>query len=390
VRAVNAVAVGKKGLARIRAGHPWIYRSDLAPDPGPAIESGAVVRVNDPRGRAVGTAFYSGPSQIALRMLAHEALEVDAAFLRERLRRAIELRERLGLGRFVRLVNSDADGLPGLVVDRYGDHVVLQALVPGIERRKDLLCDLLEELLRPAGIVERSDVSSRAREELLPAKGVLRGTYQGPTILEEAEARIAVDLLAGQKTGSFLDQRENHLAAGGYARGDAADLFSYAGGFALQLARRAERTTAVEISAAACESIRENAVRSGVALDVVEANAFDWLRDRVAEGRRFDTLVLDPPAFAKSRSTVDAAIRGYKEINLRAFQLLAPGGVLFTCTCSFHVSVERFEETVLDAARDARREVQVLERRGAGRDHPVLLAAPETRYLKCLVLRTLS
>ncbi len=386
---MQPVKLGKKGVDRVRAGHPWIYRSDLEPDPGDRIESGEAVLVTDRRDQAIGTALYSRPSKIALRMLARQPVEVDRGLLRGRLESAIRLRERLfpGAGA-VRLVHGDADLLPGLVVDRYGKHLSIQTLVPGWESRKELLCDLLEELCAPAGIVERNDVRVRELEGLPQRKGVLRGSYAAPTIHEEGAARMELDLVEGQKTGAFLDQRENHLLAGGYARGEALDLFSYVGGFALQLARGAEKVEAVEISAQACAAIRRNAALSGVSnLSVTEANAFDLLRDRLAEGKRYDTVVLDPPAFAKSKATVPAALRGYKEVNLRALQLLRPGGILLTFTCSFHVGVDAFEALVTDAAKDARRDVQVLERRGAARDHPVLLAAPETRYLKGLVLR---
>lgn len=386
---MERVVVTKRGAERIARGHPWIYRSDLAPDPGAAIPSGAAVEVADGRGQVLGTAFWSVPSKIALRMLARTRVEVDRAFFAARLDSALALRERLFPGsRFARLVHGEADLLPGLVVDRYGDHLSIQTTVPGTERFRETICDLLEERLRPAGIVERNDARVRDLEGLPRRKGVIRGSYAAPTIYEEGAARMRVDLVEGQKTGAFLDQRENHLVAGTYARGRCLDLFSYVGGFALQLARHAETVKAVEISAPACEAIRENAALSGVGnVEVVEANAFDLLRDELAAGARYDTVVLDPPAFAKSKASVPAALRGYKEVNLRALQLLAPGGALVTCTCSYHVGPETFEEVVMDAARDARRDVQVIERRGASRDHPVLLAAPETRYLKCLVLR---
>ncbi len=386
---MDRVTISKRGVDRLRAGHPWIYRSDLAPDPGPAIQSGAAVEVLDGRGKALGTAFYSVHSQIALRLLTREPIQIDRAFLRMRLASAIEMRQRVLPGvRDLRLVHGEADFLPGLVVDRYGDHLSIQTLVPGTERRKELICDLLEELLQPAGIVERNDVRTRELEGLQQVKGVLRGTYRGPTIYEEGSAKLETDLLEGQKTGAFLDQRENHLLAGDYAKGRALDLFSYVGGFALQMARNADSVQAVEISSDACARIERNAKLSGVAgVQAMEANVFDWLRDQLASGARYDTIVLDPPAFAKNKAALEAAMRGYKEVNLRALQLLAPGGVLLTATCSYHVSPQAFEDVVTDAARDARREVQVIERRGAGRDHPMLLPVPETRYLKCLVLR---
>ncbi|AKU91841.1 class I SAM-dependent rRNA methyltransferase [Vulgatibacter incomptus] len=385
---MDRVNITKRGVDRLRAGHPWIYRSDLLGNPGDSIESGAAVEVADDKGRPQGTAFYSVQSQIALRMIARETVEPDRAFFRSKLASAIALRERLFPGATaLRLVHGEADLLPGLVVDRYGDHLSIQTPIPATERRKELIADLLEELLKPAGIVERNDARSRLLEGLDQTKGILRGSYEGPTEYREGDTILSVDLLEGQKTGAFLDQRENHIKAGDYAKGRALDLFSYAGGFALQLARGAKSVRAVEISEAACETIGRNAERTGRDVDVVCANVFDWLRDELSSGARYDTIVLDPPAFAKSKSAIPAATRGYKEVNLRALQLLAPGGVLLTFTCSYHVGPEDFEAIVTDAARDAKREVQVLERLGAGRDHPVLLTAPETRYLKGLVLR---
>lgn len=389
---MERITVKKRGAERVRAGHLWIYRSDLHEDPGPGLPSGSAVAVVDERGRPLGTAFYSVRSQIALRLLSREQVEIDRDFLRGRLAAAIGLRERILPGvRHLRLVHGEADLLPGLVVDRYGDHLSIQTLIPGTELRKELICDLLEELLRPVGIVERNDVRSRTLEGLEERKGVLRGSYQGPILYEEGSIRLETDLLEGQKTGAFLDQRENHLLAGAYASGRALDLFAYVGGFALQLARNAETVDAVEISRDACQRIERNAARNGLSnVRALEANVFDWLRDRIAEGARYDTIVLDPPAFAKNKSAVEAALRGYKEVNLRVLQLLAPGGILVTCTCSYHVNAALFEEVVASAARDARREVQVLERRGAGRDHPELLTVPETRYLKCLVVRVVG
>jgi len=385
---MERVIVTKRGADRQRAGHPWIYRSDIVSVPG-GVASGDAVAVVDERGKALGTAFYGAVSQIALRFVAREVVEVDAAFLRGRIASALALREAMFPGvTSLRLVHGEADLLPGLVVDRYGDTLSIQTGIPATDRRKDELCDLLQELTGAAAIVERNDGRTRILEGLPQEKGVLRGAYQGPTAYREGDATIAVDLLEGQKTGAFLDQRENHLRAGAYAKGRALDLFSYAGGFALQLAKGADKVTAVEISDAACDSIRANAATSGRGnVEVVCANVFDYLRDQIAAGVRYDTIVLDPPAFAKNKAAIAAATRGYKEVNLRALQLLSPGGVLLTFTCSYHVSPEDFEALVTDAARDARRDVQVLERLGAGRDHPVLLTAPETRYLKGLVLR---
>lgn len=385
---MERIIITKRGSDRVRSGHPWVYRSDLLG--AKSLAGGEAVIVTDERGRLQGTALYSAHSQIALRFVSREEVAFDRAFLEARLKAAFSLRERLFPGeRWLRLVHGEADLLPGLIVDRYGDHLSIQTPIPATDQRKGLICELLIELLSPTGIVERNDARARLLEGLEQVKGVLWGQYQGPSVVEEGDAKLEIDLIDGQKTGTFLDQRENHLRAAGYASGGRAlDLFSYGGGFALQMAKGAESVRAVEISEAACATIRRNAERSGLEnVEVVNANAFDLLRDELAAERRYEMICLDPPAFAKSKASIAAATRGYKEINLRALQLLAPGGVLMTFTCSYHVSADAFEALIADAARDARRDVQILERLGAGRDHPALLSAPETRYLKGLVLR---
>jgi 23S rRNA (cytosine1962-C5)-methyltransferase len=383
------VQLVRRGVERWQGGHPWIYRADLNGDPG--LPGGEVVRVTDGRGWFIGKAFYSKHSKIALRWLSYEDISVDADFFRQRLAAADALRRKALPGESTyRLVHGEADQLPGLVVDRYGDYLSVQFLVPAMEARKELIADLLTELFKPRGIVNRSDVGVRALEGLQPEKGMLRGELPGPVSFDEGLVRMRADLLEGQKTGAFLDQRENHVVASQYAMGEALDCFSYVGGFALQLATRAQRVTAVEISEAASAQLRDNAAANRLTnLDVVIANAFDFLRDAVDEGRRFDTIVLDPPSFAKNKDAVAAALRGYKEINLRAMQLLRPGGYLISASCTYHVDEQAFEDMLASAATDARRRVQIIERRGAGKDHPVLLNLRETRYLKCFVLRVL-
>ena len=382
------VKITRRGVERLQGGHLWIYRADVEQAP-PALEAGDVVALVDGRGRFLAKAFWSARSKIALRVVTRDEEPVDEAFFADRLSAAIALRERtFGDERFLRLVHGEADLLPGLVVDRYGDVAVLQTLVPATDRRKAFLADLVANALSLRSVVERNDVRVRELEGLTQTKGVLRGPDPGPIEYREGEVRMRVDLLAGQKTGTFLDQRENHLRAGEYARGRCLDCFSYTGGFALQLARRAERVTAVEMQPSPSVLLRENALLNRAEnLEVVEANAFDYLRDRSEEEPAFDLVVLDPPAFAKNKESLPAARRGYKEVNLRAIQVLRPGGILVTSSCSYHLSEAALEELVLDAANDAGRRIQLLERRGAGRDHPVLLGVPETRYLKCLVLR---
>lgn len=384
------IVVTRRGAERLQRGHLWIYRGDVEKAPA-GLESGDVVLLADARGRFLAKAFWSSRSKIALRVVTRDEEPVDEAFFARRIAAAIELRERaFGDERFVRLVHGEADLLPGLVIDRYGDAAALQTLVPATDRRKAFFADLVANALSLRSVVERNDVRVRELEGLAQTKGVLRGPDPGPIEHREGEVRMRVDLLAGQKTGAFLDQRENHLRAGEYARGRCADCFSYAGGFALQLARRAEQVTAVEMQPAAVALLRENAaLNRATNLEVVEANAFDWLRERAEEAPAFDLVVLDPPAFAKSKEALPGARRGYKEVNLRAMLVLKEGGILVTSSCSYHLSEEMLEEIVLDAANDTGRRLQVVERRGAGRDHPVLLGVPETRYLKCLVLRVL-
>jgi 23S rRNA (cytosine1962-C5)-methyltransferase len=384
------VRIGKRGVERWRAGHPWIYLADVEASPA-TLTGGEVVRVEDSRGWFLGQAFFSRESKITLRWLDWTDTPVDEAFFAARLAAAQALRARaLPDETAYRVVHGEADLLPGLVVDRFGEYLSVQFLTKGTELRKAMWVDLLTRQFQPKAIVNRSDASVRKLEGLPQEKGVLAGSLNGPVSYREGHLVLEADLLEGQKTGAFLDQRDNHVLASEWGQGEALDCFSYAGGFALQLALRAKAVTAVEISEAACGLIRANAARNQLGnVTVLTANAFDVLRDWVDEGRRFDTVVLDPPSFAKNKGAVEAAVRGYKEINLRALQLLNPGGILITASCTYHVDEERFEALLDDAAADAKRRVQIVERRGAGRDHPVLLGLRETRYLKCFVLRAL-
>lgn len=383
------VTVSRRGADRIAAGHPWIYRSDLVRPA--ALEPGALVKVVDQRGWFQARAFYSSNSQIALRLLTRADEPCDRAFFLRRVAAAKALREQAFAGvQAFRAIHGEADLLPGLVVDRYGDYLSIQLLIQATDARRALFLSILQELFGPKAVVERSDAKVRLLEGLPQHKSVLYGEVPGSVEILEGDIRVGVDLMGGQKTGGFLDQRENHLAVRAHARGRALDCFSYVGGFALQLARGCERVTAVEMSEPAAELIKANAAKNGLSnLDVVVENAFDFLKSQTETPHRYDVVVLDPPAFAKSRSAIAAAERGYKEINLRALQLLRPGGILVSASCSFHISEEHFEQILHSAAVDSRREVQILERRGAGRDHPVLLGVRETRYLKCFLLRAL-
>ncbi len=384
----QSVTITRRGAERLAHGHPWIYRGDVEKAPA-TLESGDVVVLKDGRGRFLAKAFWSARSKIALRVVTRDDVAIDDTFFGDRLASAIALREKIFPDEpSVRLVHGEADLLPGLVVDKYGDVVVLQTLVPATERRKQLIADMLWNAFRLRCVVERNDVKVRELEGLPLVKGVVRGVEPGALEYLEGEARMRLDVLGGQKTGAFLDQRENRLRAAEYATGKCLDCFTYAGAFALQLARRADHVTAIEMQAGAAALARENAALNHAAnLEIVEANAFDWLRDASEREPEFDLVVLDPPAFAKNKDAIPAARRGYKEINLRAIQVLKPGGILVTASCSYHMSEEMLEEVVRDAARDAGRPAQVLEKRGAARDHPVLMGVPETRYLKCFVVR---
>lgn len=382
------VRITKKGVDRWKSGHPWIYAADIESAPS-SLCGGEIVRVEDTRGWFLGQAYFSRQSKIVLRWLAWNDVPVDEAFFRSRLEAADALRRRAcPEENAYRVVHGEADLLPGLVVDRFGDCLSVQFLIKGTELRKAMWVELLDAHFKPRAIVNRSDAAVRRLEGLEPEKGLLAGALEGPITYREGHVVMEVDLLTGQKTGAFLDQRDNHVVASQWGAGESLDCFSYAGGFALQLALKAKRVTAVEISQAACEQIKTNAARNQLTnVEVVTANAFDFLRDAVDEGRRFDTIVLDPPSFAKNKDAIEGAVRGYKEINLRAMQLLNPSGTLITASCTYHIDEARFEAMLDSAAADAKRRVQIVERRGAGPDHPVLLGLRETRYLKCFVLR---
>jgi 23S rRNA (cytosine1962-C5)-methyltransferase len=386
---IPVVRVSTKGEARIKRGHPWIFRSDV--ERAGSIEPGRIVKVEGPRGRGLGFAFFSSRSEIRLRMIERgESLPAD--WLTRRLAAAVAWREVIAPGApACRIVHGEGDGIPSLVVDRYGRFLVIQTLSQGTDRLKPEIVGALSALLKPEGILERNDPKVRGLEGLETQVGVLDGDVPASVEVVEGEASFEVDLFHGQKTGLFLDQRENHLMLRGYARGRVLDAFSYDGGFALQAAPRAESVLAVDVSADCVGRIARNAQRSGMSnVTAREGNAFDVLRELGEAGERFDTVVLDPPAFAKSKSAIANAHRGYKDINLRALKLLRPGGCLVTCSCSYHVHEADFEQILGDAAADAGVRVAVVEKRRQARDHPVLLGVPETYYLKCFVLRRLD
>jgi 23S rRNA (cytosine1962-C5)-methyltransferase len=383
------VIVSKRGESRVRSGHPWIFKSDVTRASG--IAAGSVVRVLGPTGRPLGFAFFSPQSEIQLRMI-ERGESLSPTFVSDRLRAARAWRETIAPGvEALRIVHGEGDGLPSLVVDRYGEYLVVQTLSQATEARKEEIVAALVEIFRPRGILERNDPRVRALEGLPSQVGVLHGEVPDTITVTENGVRFEADLRRGQKTGLFLDQRENHAMARAYARGRVFDGFTYNGGFGLSVAAGADEVLAVDVSAEAVTRVERNAALNGIAnVTAREANVFDLLHDLDGRGERFDTVILDPPAFAKSKSAVEKARRGYKEINLRGLKLLRPGGCLITCSCSYHVHEADLEGILADAAVDAGATVSVVEKRRQARDHPVLLGVPETFYLKCFVLRKLA
>ena len=376
-----------RGFSRLETGHPWIFKSDVEPVDA---ENGAIVDVVA-KGRFLGQAFYSQHSEVTLRMLSRGAL--PESWLTSRIDAAIQFREQtLGLRSACRLVHGESDGLPGLIVDRYADVLALQILASAMESRTPAIVEALVKRLKPRGVVARNDVKVREREGLPREVKTLWGDVPESVEIQEGSVTLSVDVLKGQKTGTFLDQSANHLRFGALAHGRVLDAFCHDGGFGLQAGKNAsvKEVVAVDISAEALVRARANAARNAVELHPIEANVFDFLTDEVAAGSRYDAIALDPPAFAKTKNARDAAWRGYKEINRRALQLLEPGGILMTCSCSYHVSEEEFEAVVGDAAANSGIVAQVIERRSQSPDHPVRLGMPESRYLKALVVRKLE
>ena len=379
------VTVTQKGAARARAGHPWIFRADVSKTAD--LESGAEVRIADARGNFIARGFWAVHSPIALRVLSRNDSELDEAFLRGRLERALQRRRAIyPQADAFRVAHGEADLLPGYFVDLYGGVAAVQHLAEWAEVRREPLARLVAELTSARAVVARDDGSARDFEQLPRRAEPLQGT-DFTARYHEGAIELEVDLRADHKTGGYLDQSENHLRAGELARGEALDAFCYHGGFALQLARKAQHVTAIDQDASAVERTRKNAERNSLRnLEVRAGNALEALRNFDKEGRRFDTLVLDPPAFAKRRDGLEGALRAYREINYRAVRLLAPGGLLVTCSCSGRVTPELFGEVVAWASQEAKRPLQVLEKRGASRDHPPLLGVPETEYLKAWFL----
>jgi 23S rRNA (cytosine1962-C5)-methyltransferase len=385
----HQVPITTAAVRRIRRGHLWIYAGEVDHEPEGAEPP--IVRVADPAGNILGYAFYSRRSTIRLRIISRDPELPSPELLRTRIADAIARRRgKLETASACRLIYGEADLLPGIIVDRYGDYLVLQTLSSGADALKLYLIDILKDAIKPTGILQRNDVKVRRLEGMEEIRSVLWGSVPDEIEIIEDGIRFMVDLLRGQKTGFFLDQSENRIAAKKHASGQALDCFTNTGAFALHFASCCESVLAVDISAESLGLARRNAERNGIRnIDFVSRNVFDYLRELESEGRLFDTVCLDPPAFAKKRKALSGARSGYKEINLRAMKLLKPGGILITSSCSYHMSEADFFDMLCDAAHDCHRYIQVIERRGQASDHPVLASMPETYYLKCFFIRVL-
>ena len=385
------VTVTKKGETRIQRGHPWIFRSDIERREG--AEAGSVVRVLSPRNRPLGFAFFSSRSEITLRMI-ERGSQLSPGFLRQRLQAAIEWRRTIAPdAEAIRLVHGEGDGIPSLVVDKYGEYLVVQTLAQSTDALKPQIVEALTDLLRPKGILERNDPRVRELEGLPRVVSVLAGEIPETVVVQEGDLSFEADLRHGQKTGLFLDQRENRRRAEARAKGRTGlDLFCYQGEWAMHLARGgAEGVLAVDSSEPALALARANVSRNGLSADVefLRMDAFDALRRLEREGRRFGIVVLDPPAMIKSRRAIAAGARAYREHNRLAMSLLEEDGILVSCSCSHHLDDDMFRQVLLEAARSAKRPMRVLDWSGEAPDHPRLLAVPETHYLKCAVLQAL-
>lgn len=388
--ATPAVIISSRAIKRLHEGHLWVYASDVVDVDG--ATGGDVVVMEDERGHAYGYALYSDSSQIVLRWCAPNGPAPNADFWRARLQRAAAYRAAVVADSDAyRLVYSEGDLLSSVIIDRYGDHFVLQTLSQGADKLKGMWVDLLQEMYAPASIIERNDAGVRKYENLPRQNGVLAGEVPDEVVITMNGVAFGLELLSGQKTGAFLDQRENYAAAARYAHGRALDAFTFAGGFALHMAPHVHDVLATDISDDAAALARANAARNGLGnMDVEAVNAFDLLRELDTARERFDTIVLDPPAFAKGKAALEGAYRGYKEINLRALRMLTDGGILITCSCSYHMDEQLFLRMLADAATDANRQVRIIEQRLQARDHPVLLRVPETKYLKCVIAQVVG
>lgn len=387
---MSEVFVKQKGAKRIRKGHLWIYKSDVI---RAEASGGDVVSVYDEAKNFVGKSFYSDSSEIAIRVFTTKNEEIDRDYWRRKIVEAYRRRRSSQNSdtNAMRFVNSEGDLIPSLIVDFYNGIFVIQTLSQGTEKLKQTFVEILSEEFSPQAVVERNDARVRLLEKLEIKNSVLCGEVADQTIIEQDGVKFFVAPLAGQKTGSFLDQRENHFVSRNYARGRALDCFTFNGGFALNLAKSCESVVALDISEDAINLAKRNAELNGIKnIEFQTANVFDALRDCEKAGEKFDTIVLDPPAFVKNRNALKQAVRGYKEINLRALKLLNPNGILITCSCSYHFTEEIFLQTIEEAVRDSKRRVHLVEKKMQSADHPILVGMPETYYLKCFILRVIE
>jgi len=387
---MGLLTLTSKGFAWFRKGHPWIFRDDLEKiqDAAP----GAIVILEKKNGEFVAQGFYSDRSKIAFRLVSPERVAIDREFWKGRLQQAARFREVVvQKANACRLVYAESDGIPSLIVDRYANHLVMQTLSQGADHLTPLFAELLSELFQPSSLILRNDLAVRDLEGLPQEKKVVLGTLPGRIEVQEGDIRYWVDPWTGQKTGAYLDQRENRVRASAYFRGQVLDAFCYQGLFGLHAARSATRVTCLDSSPEALDRAAENARLNGLEnLEFRRENVFDFLKAEVERGNRYDGINLDPPAFAKSRGDVAAAARGYRELNLRALRLLNPEGILVTSSCSYNLSESRFIEILKESAGDAKADVRIIEKRGQGADHPVLLTFPESYYLKCIFLQKIE
>ncbi|MCL6590688.1 MAG: class I SAM-dependent rRNA methyltransferase [Firmicutes bacterium] len=391
---MNQVVLKAGKDKRIKAGHLWVYQGEIGII-GIGVKSGQLVEVLDNRGRFLGAGYYNQASQIAVRLLTTQREPIDENFFRRRLKQAIDYRLRVkpGLSSY-RLVFGEGDLLPGLIVDKFEDYLVVQFLTMGMEMNRDLIIHLLNELIAPKGIIERSDLASRNLEDLPERSGCISGECPPSIVIKDNGLNFRIDLLEGQKTGYFLDQSANRAALAAYSQGRRVlDCFCHVGSFAIHAAAYgASSVLGIDISEDAINMAVENTAINGLEerCRFKVANVFDFLRDQVGKKEEYDLIILDPPAFTKSKQTMDGAIRGYKEINLRALKMLGPGGILVTCSCSYHMNPELFWEIIHSAATDNKKRLRLLERRTQGLDHPVLMGVTETEYLKCLIFEVVQ
>ena len=387
---MQKITLRKNQERRIKSGHPWVFSNEIDKLPD-NLTPGQTAQVYDSRGYIVGSGFYNPKSLIAVRLYSRSALELDLELMVTKISAAARLRQSLYPGSSdYRLLYGESDGLPGLLVDRYGDQLVMEIMSLGMDIRRDLIVKTLTEVLRPACIYERSDSYSRVLEGLRETESVLLGTLKPDVVIEENGLKFCVNIKHGQKTGWFYDQRDNRLALRQYVKGKSVlDCFCHTGGFALNAAAAgAKSVLGLDISDRAIEQAIKSAGLNNLSgrCQFESADVLHTLKERVESGEKYEVVILDPPAFAKNKKSIESALKGYKEINLRAMKLLSPGGILVSCSCSYHVDDEQFKVMLVDAARDANRTLKLLEFRHQSKDHPVLLACRETQYLKCAIM----